>query len=77
MLLLSVHRAELSGDCREALSDEGPLSVGCAILGGLPAAPNLARFRAQATVWLLDYHGCYYFYCSVNMSSLSRVFVLL
>lgn len=77
MLLLSVHRAKLCGDCSKALSDEGPLSVGCAILGGLPAAPNLARFRAQATVWLLDYHECYYFYWSVNTSSLSCVFILL
>lgn len=77
MLLLSVRRAKPSGDCSEALPDEGPLSLGCAILGGLPAAPNLARFRAQATVWLLDYHECYYFYWSVSISSLSRVFTLL
>lgn len=77
MLSLWVHRAKLSGDQSKALPDEGPLSVGCAILGGLPAAPNLARFRAQVTVWLLDYHECYYFYWSVNMSSLSRVFILL
>lgn len=47
MLLPSVRRAELSGDCSTAFSDEGPLSVVFAILGGLPAAPNLARFRAQ------------------------------
>lgn len=73
MLLLSVCRAKLSGDCSKAFSDEGPLSVVFAILGGLPAAPNLARFRAQATVGLLDYHDCYYFYWSVNMFSLRRV----
>lgn len=77
MLLPSVRRAKLSGDCSKAFSDERPSSVVFAILGGLPAAPNLARFRAQAAVGLLDYHECYYFYWSVNMFSLCRVLILL
>lgn len=56
MLLLLVRRAKLSGDCGKAFSDEGPLSVVFTILGGLPAAPNLAKFRAQSVVGLLDYY---------------------
>lgn len=77
MLLPSVRRAKLSGDCSKAFSHEGPLSVLFAILGGLPAASNLARFRAQATVGLLDYHECYYFYWSVNMFSVCCGLILL
>ena len=51
-----VRREKLSGDCSKAFSNEGPLSVVFAVLGGLPAAPNLAKFRAQSAVALLDYY---------------------